>query len=272
MGIGPVIKRPFKRLAQHIVERAFFGLEDPYRLVGLMRWLIGTRSRKYQDIRGYLDPACSAGGSTFAQYADKWHNPEARRRIEIRQDLVIDTVRQLGIDPRTWLEVGCGPAWNLQRLRHAHPAGRFLGVDLAWAQLANARRLRLDDGITLVQGDLHALPFADGAFDLVLTVMVIMHVAPARVTRALAELLRVSSRYVLHIEPSWVYQPDSLPGLALVDDTVFFHDLRKLYVKRFGCRIVAEIYQYRARGGGVDPILVLVERPSAQGSATNGHA
>src|SRR5207342_2371148 len=83
------------------------------------------------------------------------------------------------------------------------PRGRAVGLDL-WntadlsgnaraATEANARALEVLDRVELVDGDMCAMPFADGDFDAVLSSLAIHNVydAPGR-AKALAEIARVT--------------------------------------------------------------------------------
>lgn len=66
------------------------------------------------------------------------------------------------------LDVGCGAGLYLSALHRAAPGLRLHGVDVSDAFLAEARR-RLDDAAvpaTLTRADAAALPFRDGAFDM----------------------------------------------------------------------------------------------------------
>jgi SAM-dependent methyltransferase len=81
------------------------------------------------------------------------------------------------------LEAGCGTGRILGRL--APLAQRAVGVDLSRGMLAGSRARDL----RVVQADLGALPFPDGAFDLVCSFKVLAHVS--HLDLALRELKRV---------------------------------------------------------------------------------
>jgi SAM-dependent methyltransferase len=88
---------------------------------------------------------------------------------------------------RRALEGGCGTgyfSWLLQRERGMN----VVPLDLGWEGLEYARRMGAKDS---VQGDLAALPFPDAAFDLVLSLDVIVHFAPGDEHLAMRELARV---------------------------------------------------------------------------------
>ncbi len=263
MRLPAVLRRPLKAVVQGILERSYFGLEHPYRVAYLLRRLMGRSTVQAQRIQGYQDPRFITN-RTIQHYVAKWSDPEAKQRIALRQQLVLDGLRTEKIIPASWLEVGCGPGWNLDFFQRHYPLSRFTGIDVAPEQLQGARELGfVQHGVNFVQGNMFSLPFADGAFELVYTFMVLGHVSPSRVTDVLREVLRVSSRYVLHLEPTWNYRPEALGGVALFEDDVFFHDLRKRYQRRFGCRVIAETYRRQARVGGWDHVVLLMEKPDA---------
>ena len=54
--------------------------------------------------------------------------------------------------------------------------------------------------LSLLSGNALALPFRDGLFDLVFTAGVLIHVGPTELPQAMAEVYRVSKRYVLAAE------------------------------------------------------------------------
>jgi len=87
------------------------------------------------------------------------------------------------------LDVGCGTGVLAARLAAAGYA--MSGVDPS-AGMLDVLRSRFPD-LAAVQASGTELPFADGSFDLVLTVAVLHHVAdPGEVGRTLAELVRVA--------------------------------------------------------------------------------
>ena len=91
------------------------------------------------------------------------------------------------------LEVGCGPGTDLLDVAGiVGPSGRLLGVDASEVMIAEARRrtAALGVAVTFEHGDVQALSFGDGTFDVCRAQRLLEHVPdPAR---ALAEMARVT--------------------------------------------------------------------------------
>jgi ubiquinone/menaquinone biosynthesis C-methylase UbiE len=84
---------------------------------------------------------------------------------------------------RDVLEVGCGTGLILKEI--AGDARRAAGVDLSAGMLSRSR----ERGLTVVQGDATALPFASGSFDIVCAYKILPHVPDLKA--ALAEMTRL---------------------------------------------------------------------------------
>jgi len=91
------------------------------------------------------------------------------------------------------LEVGCGPGTDLCDVAGiVGPSGRLVGVDSSEVMIAEARRRAAELGVavTFERGDVQALSFRDGTFDVCRALRLLEHVSdPAR---ALAEMARVT--------------------------------------------------------------------------------
>ena len=94
--------------------------------------------------------------------------------------------------PEAVLELAFGQGFNLGYLAARHPACQFHGIDLTPAHLriASQRVGRAGLGnVSLVQGDFHHLPYADGSFDELFCIEAFCYATD--VARALAEAARV---------------------------------------------------------------------------------
>jgi SAM-dependent methyltransferase len=82
-------------------------------------------------------------------------------------DAALESLEQ---PPRRALDLGTGTGSAALRLAERFPAAEVVGVDLSPAMVAEARRKtppELDGRVHFEQADAAALPFGDGAFDLV---------------------------------------------------------------------------------------------------------
>ena len=110
---------------------------------------------------------------------------------------------------RLALDVGCGRLhWGLRLLPYLAPDALLVGVEpapsLRRGAMARSEAAGLAARVRVVSGAAEALPFADGAFDLVTCQTVLMHVPDAE--RALFEMIRV-------LRPGgllWVTEPDNV--------------------------------------------------------------
>lgn len=96
------------------------------------------------------------------------------------------------------LEVGCNRGHNLALLTELLGDCEVIGVEPNPHALALARQAAPRAGV--LSGNALDLPFKDGYADLVFTAGVLIHIAPTELPLALAELHRVSRRYLLAIE------------------------------------------------------------------------
>src|SRR5689334_16760329 len=83
-----------------------------------------------------------------------------------------------------WLDVGCGTGAFSDLILRGHAPGSLTGIDPSSAQIDYVRQHL--PGHTFQVGDSMAMPFADGAFDVVASALVI-HFIPDR-AKAFAEM------------------------------------------------------------------------------------
>ena len=122
----------------------------------------------------------------------KWEREsgvEARLLARYRDRLLSELAP---LAPKRVLDVGCGEGLLTGWLAAHLPGAEVHGLEARDDAVAQFRTR--NPGLEIHQGDLYALPFEDGAFDLVLALEVLEHLEdPAA---AVAEMRRVSSRAV----------------------------------------------------------------------------
>jgi SAM-dependent methyltransferase len=115
------------------------------------------------------------------------------------QERVIESFLPV-VEGKTILDVGTGT--GRAALALAARGAMVTGVDASAEMLAVARRRAADAklAVTFVHGDAHGLDFADGAFDAVVCLRVLMHTPDWR--QSLAELCRVARDRVVFDYPA----------------------------------------------------------------------
>ncbi|WP_422926905.1 class I SAM-dependent methyltransferase [Singulisphaera sp. PoT] len=130
---------------------------------------------------------------------DYFREQEGQAERTRRSDWLADRIASYR--PTSILEIGCGYGKQLRALRSRLADVPLAGVDFSPSQLNQAGGyLQGLKDITLIQSSGAALPFEDGAFDLVLTSAVILHNPPEVAERIRNEVLRVSRRFAAHNE------------------------------------------------------------------------
>lgn len=96
------------------------------------------------------------------------------------------------------LEVGCNVGANLEWIAKHAPETRLVGVDINRRALTEVHS-RLP-GTKVLRASARQLPFADGSFDLVFTVGVLIHQPPIALPIVMGEIVRCVRRFVLCAE------------------------------------------------------------------------
>lgn len=112
-------------------------------------------------------------------------------RADFKQ--VAEAVRRTGLETPTLLEVGCGNGYYSEVLARLTQGVRYTGLDRSPAMVASARARY--PTANFIEGDATRLPLADGAYDIVMDGVSLMHIINYRA--AIAEMSRVASRFVI---------------------------------------------------------------------------
>jgi len=152
-----------------------------------------TERRRHYSYTAYADPDMARTfderrfGGTIGEYV-------AAEQAAVLLGFVGD------VRGRTVLDVGTGTGRAAFLL--AQQGAVVTGIDSSEAMLGVARRRRAELGanIRFLPGDVHALPFADRSFDVVMSLRVLMHTPYWK--QSLAELCRVAGRSVIVDYPS----------------------------------------------------------------------
>ncbi len=196
----------------------------------MIKRVLGLKQRDSQAIQAEYHDAWSSGHGKYNLAAGPrkpaaWLWNERKLALDgvaaarLRAPLLAAVIGRLG--PRKVLEVGCGNGINLLSLAGHFPQVEFTGIDLTPAGIEAARTVQAEPElprqladyipleakdpdafkrIRLMVGSAADLPFADGEFDLVYTVLAVEQMERIR-NSALSEIARVSGGHVLMLEP-----------------------------------------------------------------------
>jgi ubiquinone/menaquinone biosynthesis C-methylase UbiE len=165
--------------------------------VALLRGFSGAYDRdftfdRFREIRTLLDSAEELGEGiearpiTTREGYDRWapfYDEPGNELLEIEQPIVREILD--GLPVGVALDAACGTGRHTAYL--ATLGHEVIGVDTSPEMLARARE-KVPDGV-FYEADLHDLPLADDAVDLVVCAIALSHVED--LDRALAELVRV---------------------------------------------------------------------------------
>lgn len=154
---------------------------------------------------------------------------------------------------RRALEVGCNLGANLRWIAGHEGVECAAGVDI---NLGALRRLR--GGVPharALSAAARALPFADGAFDLVFTMGVLIHQSPEALSAVMDEIVRCSRRFVLCGE---YYAAETTEvSYRGQSGALFKRDFGGLYQARFP-RLALRKQVFLSRAEGWDDVTVWV--------------
>jgi len=135
-----------------------------------------------------------------------------------------------GLPIKRALEVGCNRGHNLIALAELlGGGGDIVGIEPNRYSLELARASSTKVGV--LYGHAFDLPFKDGYFDLVFTAGVLIHIPLTDLPAALAEIYRVSKRYILAIE--YFAEEETVIHYRGHDDLLWKRDFLKHYRTQF---------------------------------------
>lgn len=188
-----------------------------YKLTGITLPKLKNQ-RKYWNIRG-------------KEYFDEFFDSGYYRYEMFFQDMLIDELKRLDFD--SFFEVGCGFGWNVSRVKRDFPDIRIGGVDFSFSQLFNGRyNWWYGFLVDQVQGDACNLPYKNNSFDVGFTMGVFMNIHPEKIEKVIDELIRVSGKYIIHLEWDKHRAPNELRKKREFKRNIISHDYLGLYAER----------------------------------------
>jgi SAM-dependent methyltransferase/uncharacterized protein YbaR (Trm112 family) len=123
---------------------------------------------------------------TFTEEWDQLHQDELSFKYTtddlklLNREVWLRWISQAGIKPNALLNIGVGLGRETEALHSLWPDAEMFGVDLNFALLQSAQRLKARAGLHFVIASLFALPFAVSSFELVYSQGVIHHTYSTR--------------------------------------------------------------------------------------------
>ena len=133
---------------------------------------------------------------------------------------------------------------------------RLYGIELQHYAVQRSKRRTSDVGF--IQGSAFDIPCRDGAFDLVFTSGVLIHLAPQDIGTALGEIHRSTSRYIWGME----YFSDTCKEVSYRGEQglLWKSDYCKLYLERFPDLRLVQQRRYPRQDGSNEDVMFLLER------------
>ncbi len=149
-----------------------------------------------------------------------------QREIESR---LLERIAFQRADPEVILDLGCGTASAGRELQARYPRGRVLSLDWSMPMLEKSRHGEVANGFTPICADMHALPLAPAAMNLVFSNLAIQwsYDLPA-IFRELRRVMKADAMLVFSC-----YGPDTLSELKqswrCVDDRQHVNDFPDMH-------------------------------------------
>ncbi|WP_319577730.1 class I SAM-dependent methyltransferase [uncultured Desulfobacter sp.] len=143
------------------------------------------------------------------------------------QNLLIDFLKRHEFN--SFFEAGCGFGWNIDRVQKEFPGKKVGGIDFSLSQLQNSKDYLNRKPIAVVNGDNCKMPYKDDSFDVGFSLGVFMNIHPSKIQSALAEMVRVSKKFIIHIEYDETHTTEALRDKRKFKTNIISHDYNKLY-------------------------------------------
>ena len=128
-----------------------------------------------------IEPGEWGEGGPYERYVGRWSRRVAPELLE-----------SLGVPPgKRWLDVGCGTGALTEAILETAAPREVVGIDPSGGFVEYARGHVRDGRARFLSADARELPFADGAFDAVVSALVLNFVPEPE--RAVAEMARVTA-------------------------------------------------------------------------------
>ncbi len=135
------------------------------------------------------------------------------------------------LKPERILEAGCGTGKNLKSMWILFPDKVLGGFDINPFIIDKAKNNLVASPVALFVSDAKKIKLGDNQVDVVFTNNLLQHISPKNIGKAISELIRVSSKYIIHSESCYFRNLTDAPELDRTyhPSPSFAHDYEKLY-------------------------------------------
>ncbi len=154
------------------------------------------------------------------------------------QTMMINYLKKIEFD--SFFEAGCGFGWNIKRVKQEFPDKNVGGVDFSLSQLNNSKDYLNKIPIHVVNGDNCRLPYADNAFDVGFSLGVFMNIHPSKIKSALKEMVRVSKKFIIHLEYDENFTTPALKEKRAFKTNIVSHAYKNIY-QEMGMEVIEHL-------------------------------
>lgn len=182
-------------------------------------------------------------------YMDSFFDSDYIKLEIFFQNMLVEELKRL--EWRSFFEAGCGFGWNIKRVKEEFPQSTVGGIDFSLPQLYSGRNRYHKEfpEIATTGGDATNIPYGDGAFDIGFSLGVFMNIHPSAIRKAISEMIRVSKKYIIHLEYDEMHATRELCEKRRPKTNIISHDYAALYKEVGGHNVaIAKFLDYRDFG------------------------
>jgi ubiquinone/menaquinone biosynthesis C-methylase UbiE len=153
------------------------------------------RGRNIRQVMDFKKQVWSFSPADYAHFYNNLNSISRNRATDLNHPCLEFILEHLAHNTANLLDVGCGHGYLLKKIQEQHPHIARTGFDI--------KEPEGNEPFTYVKGNIEQLPFADNAFDVVVTSHTVEHLL--NLPQCIAELVRVTRKQLFIITPCQRY-------------------------------------------------------------------
>jgi SAM-dependent methyltransferase len=158
-------------------------------------YFFAYRGKNIKKVMNFKSLVRSFTPDEYSKFYSELNSISRNRKTDLTEKQVRFILKNISIDTKSILDVGCGKGYLLERIKKEYPAIGLAGTDVVGQPTVS--------DIDFCPGNITALPFADEAFDTVICTHTIEHILDLPL--AIKELERVSQKQLIIVTPCQRY-------------------------------------------------------------------